>query len=106
MTIQEARERGECLARAVLDEETFQRILRYSYRKARMTGHGPDYVPLLLVDEIKDHFFRERINQANRDYREMLAELNRMESGKRGEHEKPFFTQQRKAGFVNYLGTA
>lgn len=74
MTIQEARERGEDLANAKLDDETFERILHYSYRKARMTGHSPEYVPLLLVDEIKDHFCRERINQVSREYQEMLKE--------------------------------
>lgn len=63
MTIQEARKRGEGLTNAKLDDETFRRILRYAYRKARVTGHSPTYVPILLVDEIKDHFFRECINQ-------------------------------------------
>lgn len=104
MTIQEARAKGEALAHEKLDEETFDGILRYSIRKARMTGHSMDYVPLLLVDEIKDHFFRERINKVSRDYREMLDELSRIDSGRHGKHAKPFFTEERKAGLVNYLG--
>ncbi len=79
MTIQQARERGEALANAKLDDETFQWILRCSYHKARTTGHSPKYVPILLVDEIKDHFFRQRINLASRCYLEMLTELSRKE---------------------------
>ncbi len=81
MTIQQARKRAEALANAKLDDETFRWILRYAYRKARITGHSPQYVPLLLVDEIKDHVFRQRVNQVSRDYRDILAQLNRKHAG-------------------------
>lgn len=75
MTIQQARQRAEGLANAKLDDQTFQWILRYSYHKARITGHSPTYVPLLLVDEIKDHFFRQCINRLAQLMREVESNV-------------------------------
>lgn len=76
MTIQEARQKGESLAGQRLDEQTFQEVLAYTARKSRMTGHDDDYIPLLLVDEIKDHISRERINQYNRQLIQFRKEVS------------------------------
>lgn len=77
MTIQEARQKGESLAGQRLDEQTFQEVLAYTVRKSRMTGHDDDYIPLLLVDEIKDHISRERINQYNRQLIQLRKEVSK-----------------------------
>ena len=77
MTIQQARQRGEQLAGQRLDEQTFQEVLAYTARKSSMTGHDDDYIPLLLVDEIKDHISRERINQYNRQLIQFRKEVSK-----------------------------
>ena len=77
MTIQEARQRAESLAGQKLDEQTFQEVLDYTVRKSRMTGHDDSYVPLLLVDEIKDHIYRERINASYYAIKEFEKEASK-----------------------------
>ncbi len=77
MTIQEARQKGESLAGQRLDEQTFQEVLAYTARKSRMNGHDDDYIPLLLVDEIKDRISRERINQYNRQLIQFRKEVSK-----------------------------
>ncbi len=76
MTIQQARQRGEQLAGERLDEQTFEEVLAYTTRKSRMTGHQDDYIPLLLVDEIKDHIYRNRINNSNRKLIQLRKEVS------------------------------
>lgn len=76
MTIQQARQRGEQLAGERLDERTFEEVLAYTIRKSRMTGHQDDYIPLLLVDEIKDHIYRNRINNSSRKLIQLRKEVS------------------------------
>lgn len=76
MTIQQARQRGEQLAGERLDERTFEEVLAYTTRKSRMTGHQDDYIPLLLVDEIKDHIYRNRINNSSRKLIQLRKEVS------------------------------
>ena len=76
MTIQQARQRGEQLAGERLDEQTFDEVLAYTTRKSRMTGHQDDYIPLLLVDEIKDHIYRNRINNSSRKLIQLRKEVS------------------------------
>ena len=75
MTIQQARQRGEQLAGERLDEQTFEEVLAYTTRKSKMTGHQDDYIPLLLVDEIKDHIYRNRINNSSRKLIQLRKEV-------------------------------
>lgn len=77
MTIQQARQRGEQLAGERLDERTFEEVLAYTTRKSRMTGHDDSYIPLLLVDEVKDHIYRDHINTYNRQLTEMRKEVSK-----------------------------
>lgn len=74
MTIQEARERGESLGGRRLDDKAFADVLEYTIRKSRMTGHDDDYIPLLLVDEIKDRIHRENQNTVSRELAAMRKE--------------------------------
>ena len=46
----------------VLDDEEYLSLVTYARRKAEVSGKGEDYIPLLLPDVIKEHFFRLAIN--------------------------------------------
>lgn len=83
MTIEEARKIAELSLGQRLDEQTYQEVLAYTRRKAYLTGHGDDYVPLLLVDEIKDHVFREKINWIYHEAQAAFKEIDDM--AERGE---------------------
>ena len=83
MTIQEARLRAEAYAGKTLDEATFQEVLAYTRHKAKITGHDEDYVPLLLYDEVKDHIYRERVNDFHHEVKAVEKEIDEML--KRGE---------------------
>lgn len=75
MTIQEARAAAELKIGKRLDEQEFQEILAYTKHKAKVTGHDEDYVPLLLMDEIKDSVFRDTINEVSRQAKLIEQEL-------------------------------
>lgn len=66
MTISQAREQGERLSGRRLDDQSFEAVLDYTTRKSRMTGHTDDYIPLLLVDEINNYVYRERMKEKRR----------------------------------------
>lgn len=62
MTIQQARTSAELSIGRKLDDQTFNEVLAYTRRKARITGHDENYIPLLLMDEIKGHVSRAQLN--------------------------------------------
>lgn len=66
MTCQEARAIAEEQAGKRLADEEYEKILAYSFHKARINGKDADYVPLLLMDEIKNYFFDEALNARSR----------------------------------------
>lgn len=78
MTIQEARNLAEADAGRKLTDNEFRFILCYTRRKARLTGHDASYVPLLLIDEIKNHIFRECLNKISTDFVLCLSEIGGM----------------------------
>lgn len=47
-----------------LSQEEFEETLSHTRRKLHIIGKDSDYFPLLLEDEIKACFFRNRINAA------------------------------------------
>lgn len=74
MTIQEARERAERRAGKRLSEEEFEEVLAYTLRKVNRIGETEDYVPLLLMDEIKNHFTFAAINRISKEMQRIFAE--------------------------------
>lgn len=46
----------------VLTDAEYESLLLYSDRKRRINGKGPDYLPLLMEDEIRQKCFRDAIN--------------------------------------------
>ena len=78
MTIQEARNIAEGEAGRKLTDREFRFVLCYTKRKARLTGHDVSYVPLLLIDEIKNHVFRENINSISNAFVHCLSEIGGM----------------------------
>ena len=55
--IREARAYGERLIGRELSGDEFKDALSYAIRKAELQGNGPDYVPLLLPDVIREREF-------------------------------------------------
>ena len=82
MTIQQARESAEAKAGRKLTQEQFDEVLTYTRHKTAVNGHDEEYVPLLLVDEIKNFIFREVINHISH---EAMA-IGRMIDRERGNH--------------------
>ncbi len=60
--IYDARKQAEHITGQKLSDDTFKGILYYTISKALSTNHTLLYVPVLLVDEIRDHFARLIIN--------------------------------------------
>lgn len=48
-----------------ISDEEYKDILSYSERKCKLNQKEPNYLPLLLEDEIKNRIFRESINAAS-----------------------------------------
>lgn len=48
-----------------ISDEEYKDILSYSERKRKLNQKEPNYLPLLLEDEIKNRIFRESINAAS-----------------------------------------
>lgn len=78
MTIQEARNIAEGEAGRKLTDREFRFVLCYTKRKARLTGHDVSYVPILLIDEIKNHILRENINSISNEFRHCLSKIGGM----------------------------
>lgn len=77
MTNIEARQIAERRAGRRLDENEYAEILDYTRHKAFVNGHGEDYVPLLLLDEIKNHCIRENINLISHEFMAIMKEFER-----------------------------
>lgn len=77
MTNQEARLIAEERVGRKLSEAEYDDVLAYTRHKVEVNGHGEDYVPLLLCDEIKNHCFREQINTISHEFIEIMKEIDR-----------------------------
>ena len=75
--IEDARLEGERRIGRRLSEDEFQELLRYASRKAECQGNGPDYVPLLLPDVIRENELSKQSIELYRARRELEAELMR-----------------------------
>lgn len=76
MTIQGARVRAEEEVGRPLNASEFDEVLAYTRHKAKVNGHGEDYVPLLLYDEIKNHCFRMQINTISHEFMAIMKDLD------------------------------
>lgn len=55
------------------DPNEVDSILAYTKRKADLNGKGPDYVPILFENELRDFVMREVINYIGRENRCALS---------------------------------
>ena len=46
----------------ILADAEYESLLLYAERKRRLNGKDPDYLPLLMEDEIRQKCFRDAIN--------------------------------------------
>lgn len=76
MTIHGARQRAEEEVGRKLSAAEFDEVLAYTRHKAKVNGHGEEYVPLLLYDEIRNHCFRTQINTISHKFMAIMKELN------------------------------
>ena len=58
---QEIREKAETDGYKV-DDDTFQELIEYARRKAKVAGRDESYLPFLLPDVIKEWYIRRAIN--------------------------------------------
>lgn len=47
-----------------LPDDTFRTLLEYTRRKATISGQDESYLPVLLLDVVKEYFFRTAISAA------------------------------------------
>ncbi len=66
MTCEEVREEVERECGRRLSDEVYSKILAYTMHKAMINGKDSEYVPLLLRDEIRNHFIAESIDQRSK----------------------------------------
>lgn len=55
------------------DQKEVDSILAFTKRKADLNGKGPDYVPILFENELRDFVMREVINYMGRENRCALS---------------------------------
>lgn len=46
-----------------LDDDTFEYLIKYAKRKAKVVGKDDSYILYLLPDVIKEYFFRDGLNK-------------------------------------------